>query len=107
VSTNQEHCKKGHTKFLDNVIKLHVKKEKFTLILDSWEGQTNLSLYDEKFVDEQNESISSLKIPPPNCTTICQLCYVHFYRHVKNYTVKSQNYPLLAAANRKLCTRED
>jgi hypothetical protein len=36
--------KETYRQFLDNVIKPYVKKHKFMLIIDSWEGKTNLSL---------------------------------------------------------------
>jgi hypothetical protein len=34
---------------MNKVIKPYVKKDKFLLTLDSWGGQTNPALYDEKF----------------------------------------------------------
>jgi hypothetical protein len=92
---------------LDNVIKPYVKKDKFLLILDSWGGQINPAIYDEKFVDENDEPTCSLKIIPPKCTPLCQPCDVYFYKQVKNYIAKFQNCPVIIAANRELSSRED
>jgi hypothetical protein len=79
----------------------------FLLILDSWGGQINPALYDEKFVDENDVPTCSLKIIPPKCTPLCQPCAVYFYRQVKNYIAKYQNCPVIIATNRELSSRED
>jgi len=41
--------------YLDNVLKPYVKDNKFSLILDSWIGQTDLTRYDATFVDANNK----------------------------------------------------
>jgi hypothetical protein len=93
---------KASEHFLDNVIKPYVNKYKFLLILDSWGGQINPAIYDEKFVDENDEPTCSLKTIPPKCTPLCQPCYVYFYRQVTNYIAKFQNCSVIIAANREL-----
>jgi hypothetical protein len=69
-----------YEQFLNNVIKPYVKKDKFKLDPDFWGGQTNPSLYNEKFVDKNDESTCSLKIIPPQFRPTCQLCDVCFYK---------------------------
>jgi hypothetical protein len=60
--------------FKDKVIKPYVKKDKFLLILDSCGGQTNPALYNEKFLNENNEPTCSLKIIITKlCTTMSAL----------------------------------
>jgi hypothetical protein len=80
TATKQESCRKKETckQFLDNVIKLYVKNDKSMLFLDSLGGQTHPSLYDEKFVYENNEPICSVKIILPKCIPTRQPCDVYF-----------------------------
>jgi hypothetical protein len=84
---------------LGNVIKLYAKEAKFMQTLDSWGGQSNMSLYIEKFINENDEPTCSLKVTPPKCIPVCQLSDVYF--------AKFQNCPILIAANCKLSPRVD
>jgi hypothetical protein len=38
--------------------------------------EINPALYDEKFVDENDEPTCSLKIIPPKCTPLCLAMYI-------------------------------
>jgi hypothetical protein len=76
--------KETYKHFLENVIKPYVKYDKFTLILDPWGGQTNLALYDEKFLNENYEPTCSLKIILPN---------VHHYASLAKWTFTDKEIP--------------
>lgn len=93
--------------FLDTVIKPYVENNKFLLILDSWGGQTNGALYDERFRDEDDEPTCTVKIIPPKCTPLCQPCDVYFYRQVKIFISQLQNATCLLEQNREISSRED
>jgi hypothetical protein len=60
--------KEIYKRFFDNIIKLHVKKDKLMRIIDSWGGKTNHSLYVANFVNENHELTCSLKITAAKCT---------------------------------------
>jgi hypothetical protein len=79
----------------------------FSYLLKSGKPQRERHMNNEKFVDESSEPTCSLKIVPPKCTPMCQLCDVYFYRQVKNYIAKFKNGSVLIAASHKLSTRED
>jgi hypothetical protein len=51
--------------FVNNVTDPNVKKNKLLLVLGSWGGQSDLALYDEKFIDEHDEPVCSPKVTPP------------------------------------------
>jgi hypothetical protein len=93
--------------FLNSVIHPYIKIDKFLLIIDSWGGQTNPAIYNEKCLDESDEPTCTLKIIPSKCKPLCQPCDTYFYRQVKNYIGKFQNCPVLTAAKRNLSGRED
>lgn len=42
----------------------YVQKNKFLLLIDSWDGQTNVTMYDEIFMDEHDEPSCTIKIIP-------------------------------------------
>jgi hypothetical protein len=107
VSKSGKLQKETYEQCLDYVVKSYPKKDKFMPILDSWRGQTNPSLCSEKFVNENDEPTCSLKIILLECTPICQPPDVYFYRQVKNYDAKFQNFLVLIAANCALSARED
>jgi hypothetical protein len=65
---------------------LHVKKDKFMLIRDSWGGQTNLALYDKRFLDENDEPTCSMKMLP-KYAPLQQPSDVYIYRQVKKYAL--------------------
>ncbi|XP_048509261.1 uncharacterized protein LOC125500394 [Athalia rosae] len=93
--------------FLDKVLKPYVKTEPFLFIIDSWGGQSDVSMYDGKFVDEDGMPTCSLKVIPPKCTPLCQPCDVYFYRQVKNYIRRLQNCPVLITLRREITSRRD
>jgi hypothetical protein len=64
VTKSEKLQKETYKHFVDNIIKPYVKKDKFMLILEYWRRQTNPALYDEKFLDENEESTRSLKGTP-------------------------------------------
>jgi hypothetical protein len=92
---------------LDSIIKPYVKRDKFTLFLDSWGGQANPALNSEKFPDETDEPTCTLKIILPKCTPLCQPCDTYFYRQVKCYITQMQNCPDLVSYNCEVYSRED
>jgi hypothetical protein len=98
--------KETYEQFLDSEIKRYVKKNNFVLILDSWGGQMNPSLYDEKFA-KNNDSTYSLKIILLKCTPVCQPDGVYFYGQVKNYIAKFENCLVLLAGSHELSARRD
>lgn len=93
--------------FLKSFIHLYVRQEKFLLIIDSWGGQTDQTLYDNIFVDDEQACTCTVKVIPPKCTPLCQPCDVYFYRQVKIFIKKLQNAPELLKANREIASRED
>ena len=93
--------------FLDHIIHPYVNNNKFLMIVDSWGGQTSPAIYDQKFIDENNLSTCTLKIIPPKCTPLCQPCDVYFYRQIKNYIARFQNYYELFTTGRDITTRSD
>ena len=93
--------------YLDTVLKPYVRKEKFLLLLDSWGGQTNGAIYDERFTDDDNMPTSTVKVIPPKCTPLCQPCDVYFYRQVKHFISRLQNCTYLLQQKRQITSRED
>jgi len=84
-----------------------VENNKFLLLIDSWGGQTDLTLYDDIFEDEEGRASCFTKIIPPKCTPLCQPCDVYFYRQIKNFIKRLQNSPTLLQQEKEICTRED
>jgi hypothetical protein len=81
-------CKKDHM----------WRKVSFCEFLISGGGQmNNPALYDEKFLDKNDEPTCSLKIIRPKYTQLYQRCNVYFYRQVKNYSAKFHSYPIFIA----------
>jgi len=76
-------------------------------IIDSWGGQTDLTLYDHMFVDETKACTCTVKIIPSKGTSLCQPCDVYFCRQVKIFIKKLQNAPDLLKTNREISSRED
>lgn len=99
--------RKEYEKFLNTCLLPYVKQNKFLLIIDSWAGQTDTTLYDNIFVNENDEATCTVKIIPPKCTPICQPCDVYFFRQVKIFLKKIQNAPELLKEKRELTSRED
>lgn len=93
--------------FLTDVLKPYVGDEQFLLLIDSWGGQTNPSLYDEIFQNEQRLTTCSIKVIPPKCTPLVQPCDVYFYRQVKNLIKRLQNCAYIIEKNREINGRED
>jgi hypothetical protein len=62
--------KQTYEHFLNSVVHAYVKKDKFLLIIDSWGGQTNPAIYNEEFLDENDEPTCTLKIIPPKCVSL-------------------------------------
>ncbi|XP_071574627.1 uncharacterized protein [Temnothorax nylanderi] len=96
-----------YTKFLKETLLLYVGKEKFLLLIDSWGGQTNPSLYDEIFQNDESIGTCTIKVIPPKCTPLVQPCDVYFYRQVKNFIKRLQNCSHLIEQNREIASRED
>lgn len=96
-----------YTKYLQESLHPYVKQEPFLLLIDSWGGQTDGSLYDEIFQNAEKQTTCSLKIIPPKCTPLVQPCDVYFYRQVKNFIKRLQNSSHLIEQNREITSRED
>ncbi|XP_026671179.1 uncharacterized protein LOC108627179 isoform X1 [Ceratina calcarata] len=93
--------------FLSDCLKPYVQKEKFLLIIDSWDGQTNPVLYDELFQDDDGKVTCTLKVIPSKCTPLVQPCDVYFYRQVKNFIKRLQNCTYLLENKREINSSED
>ncbi|CAL8148721.1 unnamed protein product [Orchesella dallaii] len=68
--------------FLDKVVLASVKED-FVLVLDSWNGQTNATDYQNRFGVNDSPNCQ-LKIIPKRCTSICQPVDTTFHRQL-NY----------------------
>ncbi|XP_070171198.1 uncharacterized protein [Polyergus mexicanus] len=96
-----------YKQFLETIVVPYVTNNKFMLITDSWEGQTDCSLHDDIFENDSGEATCTLKFIPPKCTPLCQPCDVYFYRQVKNFIRRMQNAPALLKDQREIAPRED
>ena len=90
-----------------SIILPYVGQERFVYIIDSWGGQTDLTLYDHMFVDERKACTCTVKIIPFKCTPHCQPCDVYFYRQVLIVIKKLQNVPDLLKTNREIASGKD
>ncbi|XP_046476181.1 uncharacterized protein [Neodiprion pinetum] len=99
--------KQQYEKFLKTCLLPYVQENKFLLIIDSWVGQTDTTVYDDIFLNENGEATCTVKISPLKCTPICQPCDVYFFRQIKIFIKKIQNAPELLADKRELTSRED
>lgn len=88
-------------------VSLRRKKNKFLLLIDSWGGQTDTTLYDEIFEDENDRASCTVKVIPPKCTPLCQLCDVYFYWQVKIFLKCLQNCFTLLREQQEISTRKD
>lgn len=59
--------------FLINYISLYVEKNQFLLLIDSWGGQTDTTIYDEIFEDEKGTASCNIKVIPPKCIPLSTL----------------------------------
>lgn len=83
-----------YKEFLETILVPYVKNNKFLLIIDSWEGQTDCTLYNEIFENDSGEATCTLKFILPKCTynmPLCQPCDVYFYWQIKNLIKRLQN----------------
>jgi len=85
----------------------YMANNKFLLLINSWGGQIDITLYDDIFEDEKGRASCFTKIIPPKCTPLCQPCDVYFYRQIKNFIKRLQNSPTLLQQEQEICTRED
>ncbi|CAL8116561.1 unnamed protein product [Orchesella dallaii] len=69
--------------FLDKVVLASVKED-FVLVLDSWNGQTNATDYQNRFGVNDSPNCQ-LKIIPKRCTSICQPLDTTFHRQLKYF----------------------
>jgi len=84
----------------------YVLNNKFLLLIDSWQDQIDLTLYDDIFENETGGT-SFIKVIPLKCTLICQPCDVYFYRQVNNFIKRLQNCSTLLQQQREIGTHED
>jgi len=87
--------------YLKYCLSPYVENNKFLLLIDSWGGQTDLTLYDDIFEDEEDRASCFTKIIPPKFTPLCQPCDVYFYRQIKNFIKRLQNFPTLLQQEKK------
>lgn len=99
--------KELYSKFLKRSLSPYVKKNKFLLIVDSWEGQIDPVLYDNIFEEKNGKAFCTIKVIPSKCTTLCQPCDVYFYRQVKNIIKRLQTALALLKQQREIATRKD
>lgn len=99
--------KELYKNYLETTLKPYVKDNNFLLIIDSWGGQTDASLHDEIFGNDDGDATCTLKVIPGKCTPFCQPCDVYFYRQVKNLIKRLQNAPNLLREQREIASRED
>jgi len=83
----------------------YVGNNKF-LLIDSWEGQIDITLYDDIFENKEGRASCFTKIIPPKCTPLCP-CDIYFYRQIKNFIKQLQNSSTLLQQKQEICTRED
>lgn len=92
--------------YLTNVLQPYVGEKKFTLILDSWGGQSKEELF-EDFKTSNNEASCSLKYIPPGCTMFCQPLDTYIHRQMKIFIKKLQNSTHLIEHQRQINSRDD
>lgn len=93
--------------FTETIIAPYVENKNFLLILDSWGGQKDPSLFHQRFTNEDGERNSSVEIIPPHCTPIAQPLDVFFFRQVKIFIKHLHNSTVLLEAGRHISSRED
>ncbi|KYN29403.1 hypothetical protein ALC57_01153, partial [Trachymyrmex cornetzi] len=98
---------KLYKQFLGNILVPYVNKNKFMLIINWWEGQTDPSLHDEIFENDSGETTCTLKFIPPKCTPLCQPYDIYFHRQTKIFIKKLQHAPILLKNQREIASRED
>lgn len=97
-----------YKQYLREVIKPHVGQNQFLLVVDSWTGQTNRTIYDDVFKDSEDDKSNCREIIiPPKCTSMCQPLDVYFYRKVKYIIKRTQTNVVLYEQRRELNSRED
>lgn len=56
-----------YTEFLRKCVSPYVEQKNFLLLIDSWGGQTDATLYDDIFENERGKVSCTIKVtPPPN-----------------------------------------
>lgn len=93
--------------YLVDVLKPYVKDNQFLFVCDSWTGQTNMDMYDQIFVDDNNLPTCTVKVIPGKCTSMCQPLDVYFYRQVKLLIKRIQSNVVLFKEKREINSRED
>lgn len=96
-----------YQEYLKYVLKPYVLDNEFLYIIDSWTGQTDLSMYDEIFKDQDSLPTCSVKVIPGKCTGMCQPLDVFFYRQLKLFIKRLQNCVVLMEEGRDIDSRED
>ncbi|KYN22474.1 hypothetical protein ALC57_05125, partial [Trachymyrmex cornetzi] len=99
--------KQHFNEFVAEIMKPYCEDSDFLLILDSWGGQTDISLFNSHFTDDDGNCTATVEVIPPHCTPFCQPCDVYFFRQVKNFIKKIQNCTEVLQSNKELSTRED
>ncbi|KYN27428.1 hypothetical protein ALC57_03184 [Trachymyrmex cornetzi] len=80
--------KQHFNEFVAEIMKPYCEDSDFLLILDSWGGQTDISLFNSHFTDDDGNCTATVEVIPPHCTPFCQPCDVYFFRQVKNFIKK-------------------
>lgn len=93
--------------FLRSVLLPYVKKEKFLLLVDSGKDQTNPTLYEKIFIDDEGLCTCTVKVIPAKCKQLCQPCDFYFHRQVTNFVKRIQNCSYLIETERDIVSRED
>ena len=97
--------KEHFNEFVAEIMKPYCKDSDFLLILDSWGGQTDISLFNSHFTDDDGNCTATVEVIPPHCTSFCQPCDVYFFRQVKNFIKNIQNSTEVLQRNKELSTR--
>lgn len=75
--------------FLDKVV-VPSMKEDFLFVVDSWGGQTNPSIYSDRFGVDGSPRCT-VELIPPKCTSMCQPLDTTFHRQLKFFAAKIAN----------------
>jgi hypothetical protein len=88
--------------FNENVIKSYINSD-FALIIDSWTGQKDYKMYENKF----GEFKCNLLIIPPHCTPLIQPLDVFCFGQIKAFVKRLTNIIKLHKFNINLSSRKD
>jgi hypothetical protein len=99
--------KKLFVEYLERTLKPYVGENVFLLLVESWGGQADATIYDDTFGKQSGEVTCTVKVILPKCTPLCQPYHVYFYCQMKNLIKKLQHASDLLKEQREITSRED